>query len=555
MDIVNNPIGCISKLLTEYDTETVQQTLQICQSAVRHIKELDDTLDKLNYAILAKKYDDAMKFATNCRQQLNKYTKDRYFLDTLNSKYLGILDLIKQSLLNEFQVSQEDTVINEQLSRAGQLLDLLNEQEQIKFLQLLCQKICSVMPKYPFHQFYEEYIKWIFEILKDDSKYRILDRWNFNRYIIDAWADKLRDAIFEEDIANLNMKIYQLLRKIEKQLEPYHSNPIDLVCIAFDPFCNNQINLIISNFNKTTQNFQKMDSITSSLVARVYESFVNIFKQLNDIDTLCKKNMLMNERNAHILLKFYEASINNFIKSFNQILFNDQLFISNLDNLVNLKHSLEYLTNSCASMLKHFSMYTSYTMTFIAETVIKQINNKIFNYYKSVTAENLNRSVLRYREDIFSTIKKTVIPSTISDHSLQDDISDHIRLIGTILQKISIYDTNIKSYLLTDIDQFYKNLIDPTNLANSSIKPQLFQQIIMDLYHIKQSAKDSSGIFTELENKVKFLNGDILNEKIFVEQFKTFYVRHNVDTLKIIMKFKNIDKTKYANIVNIYLNL
>lgn len=548
--LINDPIKAVNTLLISYDIETVQKSSQTVVGISTNMYTLKLVLETLFFSVSAGKYNDSLQYATTCRKEFNIYKNviNEGYIKILYEKYTSILTTIKTKLLDEFDIV-DDTKMNDQLSHSGELLELLSEYERIKFLQQLSFKICNNIPSGPFNETYVLQLNWIHTILDPKSKFILLKKWDFNKFIIDAWSDVIRDNILEEDETKLKLGMLKYVKEIESDL-----NKQDLISISFDPYCARVINEKIDKFNYVYNN------CINNCIDGVYEPLVIIFKKLSIINEYCIKHHLINPRNDKLMTNFMKNIILQYLTDMYNDMSNTSKFYEYINNLSNLKRSLDYVYDSCNNITKqHYSFFTTMMKPLIKKTV-KHINKKIYNYYKDIILPSLKESINNYKTGLFQNMLNNIPYSSIIPtlHAPQTrlinlfdqtnlpqlDVSHNIYNIVNILQLLSTYNKNIILYLLADIDNFYKTLIDINNLLSNNIKNNIFEQILMDICFIKNSIKDNGGIFIEVENKVKFLNGDVLDEKIFVEQFKTFYITHNLDTLKKIIKFKNIGQSK-----------
>lgn len=534
MDIINNPVDFINSLLESNDYETVHRILQSCTNITLNIHQLEINLDKFYYSVQASLYTDSILYANKCRIQFEIYKndKEKHCIKTLFDKYLMILETIKVKLLTEFNTVKEET-FNFQLKSASELLELLGEKERIKFLQDLSDKIVTELPKGSFVDNFTSVklqLDWIFEL--PDNKYKLLDKWNFKRFLIESWADRIRDLIINANADKITMKIFRYAREIEKRIENEYAFPSDIIMVAFDLFCHKKIQEIINLYLEPTFSLKLITT------TQVYECFGDFFLQLISLN----KNFahFANIRNTKIIVNFFEEKINLFLRGYLE--FFKTNFLVAIDNLTVLRDSFNYLHDSANNISKIYNSFSIRNTNI--DVIVKEIHVMIYTFYKTRISKLLESSVSSYQVKSFLGLKKNFQ----SDKEI--DISADVYKVGELLKTVSNYEENIKLYLVRDINNFYKALIDINNLAN--INENLFQQIIMDLYHIKKAIGERSDIFLETENKVKFLCGDILNDKIFVEQFKSFYQIHNLELLKKIIRFKNLDLNKSNNLVKMY---
>lgn len=531
MDIITNPTNYINKLLSSYDIDTIQYTFNTSVVILNRLIELDHILDKLYYSVNAGMYNDALKYANICRSSFDVYKDelDKYYINKLHKKYVSIIISIKNKLLSEFNIEKEDK-INNYLKQASDLLELLNENERIKFLQELSDKICINIPNLTFENNYKSIFSWIFLII-EDNKYTSLTKWNFNKYIIESFCNNIRDIIINQPIDNINLKILIYAKEIENKLINYYLESNDLLTISFDIYCNHKIKELLNkeyNFN-TNLNYND-----------IFESFIELIMYLNNIHNNLKH--YINQRNNNIIANFFSKQFNIFLEQFINY-FKNNYNINQIIYLSVLKNSIEYLNNQSILLIK---LYPTFQLN-ILETHIYTLNNYIYNLHSNEIKLLLNNSMEVYLTNII----KTIMNLGKNNNNSNIDISKSIYGISNILINISNYDTKILNYLLIDINNFYNQIIDINNLSNIS-SHNIFNQITMDLYYIKESINNKNNIFDNVENKTKFLSGLVINDNIFIELFKSYYLDHNLDMLKKILKFKNVGDKQYNNIISLY---
>jgi hypothetical protein len=494
-------------------------------NVVSNISLLSHNIDKLYYSVQAGLYTDALLYAKKCSQQFSLYKNHQTnYIGKLYDKYVSVLMSIKEKLLTEFNPKKEETMLY-QLKNATELIELLEEKE--KFLRQLCDKIASNIPDGPFSGHYEAQLGWIFRII-NDVKYKSLKKFNFDDLMIEAWADKIRDLVLAEN--NLSDIMLKRAKEIQKNLNLPEDN--DIITVSFDIYCSQKMNDVMKSFN--------MIPCTLSIAGttNVYECFVDFYLQLTQINKASKR--YINARNLKNLLSFLEIKIKEFLTGF--YIFFEEKFPIMMESLLVIKNTFEYFKTSISNIC---TVYPDFNLTKTGlDEVYKNIKTSVFNHYNKQVMKLLEKSLTPY-------MKKSFIGSlTTKISKSEDDVSPDIYEIGKILSTVASFDEHVKLYLITHINKYYKDILDVNNLP--SIEDAIFKQIIMDIYFVKKSINDSSSIFTETENRAKFLQSDILNEKIYIEQFKTFYQVHNLDMLKKILKFKNIDNKKVENLIKLY---
>lgn len=534
MELVESPVAFVNSLLSQYDVNTIQKSLQSCTDIVYQIVNLEHLLDKLYYSVLAGKYDDGFLFAKECRSQFISYQQlnqlDKNYIKKLNIKYSEILTIIKNKLLSDFNFKEGAT--QAQLDQASNLLDLLSEKDKIRFLQELGDQVCLTMPDLPFKENYKKYFQWIVTTLKLDQKYKGLIKWSFEKYLVESWAEKIRDLIINQPIEELTQKMLRDAKKTEDKLRQFHPNIDGIIVIAFDPFCLDKLQKIVSgpptyNFNLNQLEFGTLETFNS-----LVNYLVTVYKSCSPF---------LNNRNQALLIKFFETKINDFVKDF-QPKWSEVKFTSPL--LIALKKSLAYVNEEFAKLkkvLEPFSIKNTNWGLFI-----KEINDAVYLFYQNIILSLLKIGLASYYGNILNRFMKT--------HKKEQDLLDvspFILQVCEILEGVNYWNENTKLYLLNDINLHYRSVLDVDNL-DKILSTDLFTQIILDLSYLKDQLKIQPNLFSEVELKAKFLIGDILNEKNFVAQFKLYYPNQKSQGLHKILAFKKVDKAKIDLFVKIY---
>lgn len=508
----------INKLLVEKDKWEVQEIICSYFKALTEITELETNLERFSLSVKAGCYDEGLEWANQCRLKFEQWEKiDDFKISQLKQKYKEVLILIKTKLLNEFDVIQEETTI-QQLQRASYLLKLLNEKERTQFLCGLADRICEFMPK---GKISKNHLEWIYPLL-DNDKYKVLVGWGFEKYIIDSWAQKLRDLIFEEKELTKEMLIYT--KKTEEKLRRFHPDADGLISISFDLFCKENLTLIFDN--------HPMKEVSLKIEGDLFNSFCDLIIDL----LLVKKEakIFLNNRTNLLMLQFFQKRIDQFLTSF-LTLFETQ---KDFDGLQILKNSLVYFNKELENISKLGLSLKQTTWAPFNE----KLNSLIYNWFKVKILNHLEKTITDWKPSLIKIrVKKT-----------QEimDVSEDIEIIINILTKIKMFNENILSYLLSDINLFYIKLVHFDNLAKFQIEGGFLTQIIMDISVLKDNLK--TDIFKDVLIKLQLVTGEILDEKSFLALFRSVYQNHTLELLTKLLKIKNISKKKQDLILEIY---
>ena len=550
LDIVLDQVNFVSKLLLDNDLNTLQHVFQNCQITITQINQLENNIKLLNYSVLAREYEDGIKYANDCRTQFDIYKNyiDKYYINAIYKKYQEILIKIKSKLLDEFDIVNKP-IISTQLKQASDLLNLLSETERTSFLLELSKKVCVDIPNGEFHQLYKEQLEWIFIILDDEEKYKVLNKWNFKKYIIETWADIIRNNILKVEIDQISTVLINYTNNIEKKLSAYldKSDVTDeLINVAFDFYYNSRIQQITELFKMPTINFN-CEQGNTVLISATELVFI-----LRDLDS--KFAILSNKRNIKMITYFYESSFSSYLAE----LLN--FYKTNLETIVNFKDStflkitkdtIDYLQKICQE-LKHKYLNFNINGTKL-EHYKKEIYNLIYLKYKQKCLLLIYNSVEKYQNNFVDSLKQKTKIGTASNKFNNNklmDISQEINELSNIIKDAANIDNNLGIYILNEINLYYKISLDP---SSNKYNKQYLDQIYLDVGYLKDKFKNYSiPQFTENQNKINLLLSDVDNESIFVEQFKVIYKDHNLELLKQILKYKNVDEFKFNNILKIY---
>lgn len=125
------------------------------------------------------------------------------------------------------------------------------------------------------------------------------------------------------------------------------------------------------------------------------------------------------------------------------------------------------------------------------------------------------------------------------------DISPEIIDMCNTIEKFNNVDTSIVQYMIVELITIYKGIITYDN--------NIIHQLFYDIIHIKSKFPHYNTMFNEVENQIKFLDGNVHNIKTFIEQFKMFYKNHHTqDVLKKILKFKKVDDKILQQTIKMY---
>jgi hypothetical protein len=552
MDITKDQVGFVSNLLQNTDLLTVQHVFQNCLLVTNQIIGLEHTIDKLHYSVLAGCYRDGIGFANECRNQFDIYKNhvDKYYINKIYNKYVEILKKITVKLLDEFDIVDRKE-INTQLEQAGELLNLLSDKERADFLNNLSKKICASIPnvqKGEFYKFYKEQLNWIFIVFDDTEKYKVLDKWHFKEYVVDTWADTIRNIILKEEIKHITVDMIEYVKDIEtKIISKINSNnkyAAEFISVSLDFFYNHKIQEITETYkHPELNNLVEHDST-------ILKSATELIFILKDYDRRCQG--LINKRNVKLLTSFYESTIHEYLC---------ELFVyykKNMDTIFDakdantfkiMKDTLDYITKVSAELK---NKYTSLNLSTIKIDLIKtEMYNLIYLKYKNKCLTLIDNSLSKYQNGFVDTLKqKTRMTTTnkVNDNKVIDISQEIVDVIQIIKSAINV-DSNFGIYISGEINLYYKISIEP---YSSKYNKLFLDQILMDIGMLKDTFKSYANLFSDNQNKIKFLLSDVDNEPIFIEQFKTFYKDHNLELLRQILKYKNIDTVRMTNILKCY---
>jgi len=544
--IITDQVEFTSYLLANNDVHTVQHTLQNCLIVVNDITTLEHILDKLYFAVMAGLYNNGIQFANICRNQFDIYKNQlqKHHIKKLYDRYNDILKIIRSKLLEEFDTTKQDK-LNNQLIYANDLIELLGEADRNKFLQDLSLKICIDIPKGKFIEHNIEQLQWIHSILEDNTKYKILDKWNLKKFIIDTWANKIKELVTEDGIPKLNVKLLNAVKQSEQSLTKYYGETNDLLTISFDTFCS-------AKLQEQTNQF-KLPEMNMNVDNNMYQSTIDLLIALKEFDK--KITPIINKRNIQTLVSFYESKINEYLDIFGQYYKDNFIQFFTNDHVMNTKNTFEYITKTVQGLKDKYNNCTMKNLKI--EHTKKEINNMIYNKYKEkcyVLIDNVFNKFYINKLKTFignvTNINKNTDNDTSIQHGLTDTSSEINDIIAILNFTINI-DSTITMYLLGEINQYYKIKTDVESLMKYNDK--IYNQIAMDLCCLRDTFKIYTlNMFTEVINKIKFLQSDIHSNEIFVEQFKMFNKNHNGELLKKILKLKCVDQVKSVNILKIY---
>lgn len=572
-DVVEDPLGHINQLLSTYDLQTVQHTLQTCQIVCSQLLDLHHTLNLLKYSILTDKYDDSLQFATKCNEQLQLYSakKNQGFIKKMSEQHQMILEQIRKRLLENFDMSKPSEKMEDRTEQIAKLIELIGENERKTFVKDIAKKICGSIPRDTFSKKHEALCRWITSTLMDDLSYRSLLKYDIKKEIVLCWLSTVRDQIKSDDQNNFNVIMYSAVQKRSIELiKEYSLSESVSLSDGFDFFRERMINESITKYTGSLNEVCRLDSI--EMLKEKPERFIGILKEFEKVNQQFK-----NSKNEHIILGFHLQQIERFATEIKQLIIRTNVYSST--NLVIIKGAMIYIIdiikqinsmykigdtkiqdiNSTLTIgsvsvqspgqntMQSTMQSTMKTHRSSVDDAIRSVNKTIYQYYKTQIIECLTASMIKHRPDStlnnvikkgkgFMMITNSFDTTGIRDADLATDVSEQIHQICRSLKDVSAFDENIGVYLITDILVWYKNLIDIQNIQ--TLKKSAFKQIIMDIYQIKLSTNIQNTIFAEVEGRAKFLTGEILDDKLFVEQYIYFYPVINIDNFQHLVRYK-----------------
>lgn len=561
-DIVTKPLDYINHLLMSYDINTLRQTLHTCNMHLSMLQELSQNLTTLKYAILTDKYDDTIELAKVCEGTLKNliransyYKKNDGFIKTKSGEYNDIIRDIKKRLLDNFMIDNDTHI-----TKYAKLIEILGTGEIHDFLLELANKICLNIPRDRFTQVCDKLLSWIIDFMRNNTHYVLLDPYGIKYYVFICWCHIVCDCI-KTDLKNdpnlLSLSndtfmtfretyialVNQYMDKIPKYLEMHNKL---FVLDMFDPYYTRLINDYGDSFIKQINIISKLDNIQSSqqMINDIIEKFIITSKLFED--TIKKYK---NIRNQEQVFSYYVGSFKKITSEFKIYMLRSSKFM--IDDLRFIKEIFIKLA-IYGSEIENVYNLCEKNITMLIDNETKDLNTKIQKRYRGEIFNLLISSYIKYRTQNNMNVFNIITRSPDANDKVVD-VSENIPTITQLVNEINEYNTNMKNYLLTEIIIFYKEYIDIPNLPN--LKPQLFQQILMDVYQIKHDVGDN-GLFAEIEGRLKFLSTNIniqnMKESIFVDQFIEFYSVSNIDTLHSIAKYKGMSSDKIENIIKLY---
>lgn len=544
MDIISNPSGFVNFLLVNNDIRTIQFSLQNCLILINEITTLEHVIEKLYYSVHAELYKDSLNFANDCKKKFDIFKNEinNNYIKNLYTKFNDILQLIKKKLLNNFDIQKEDSS-NNQIDQIIELLGVLNNEDKDIFLKELSEKVCNNLPKDNFSLNYTVLLKWVFPVLTD-NKYVMLKKWNINKYIIECWAKKINEKILAEDYKNLDVKMLRAIRITEKKIKEYDPDYQEILSIAFDTFCKNKLKEAFSKYNiPIINNVMENDLLKCS---------TELIFTLKNYELIVKE--YLNNRNIVLLLEFYSNKITTFLNQLTEFIKNNSDELFNITFIECINKTVDYLRNNINEIK---SKYNNFDQEKKIELFKKNFEQILFLKYKEKIISLIDQSVNKFYNNIIKSITKgteNFIGNILNvqqdkDNFLSEEPSKEIIEVCQLLLKFK-ENESIILYLMTELNNIYKDKLIPDTLLKYN--KNIIRRILYDLIHLKNQLKNFSQILSETENKVKFLNCDILDNKLYVEQYKMFYKDHNKDNLKKILKFKNVEQGTINNIIKFY---
>ena len=550
-DIIYNQSGFVNMLLDKNDIRTIQYSLQNCIILINEITTLEHIIDKLYYSVKAGLYKNSLSYANNCKIKFDTFSDNinKYYLGKLHSKYSEIIDLIKKKLLDNFDIKKDTSTNdqNDQIDEIIDLLDILNENDRNIFMKDLAHKICSEIPKEIFSINHKQQLLWIFHFL-EKKKYILLDKWNVNQFIVDEWTIILVENIMKDDIKNYDIKILKGIKTVENKIKSLFSHYNDNISCALDVFCKNKLNELFSKYTLPIISDETEDDLLKCVTQFIF-TLKNYDNRISDY---------INNRNIKIVEDFYASKLNIFLSKLVEHMKNNSVDIFDIHYIEIITKTSDYLNNNIGEIkLKYANIEIDDKLNIFK----KNFDKIIYAKYKDKIIKLIDQSLNKYQKNIFKTITKNTenlignIINMSSDKDTNiDDVSKEIIELCNIVEKFN--DNNdIISYLMNEINKNYADKICPDTLMKYD--KTIISRLFFDIIYIKNKFKKYADLLNDVENKIKFLDSDIIhnnNNPIIINQFKLFYKDHNKELFKKILKFKEINQTLSNQLIKIYDN-
>jgi len=517
MDIITDPVKFTNILLVQNDYITVIESFKTIITLANEIERMDKTLLIFLYTVKAGEFKDGLEYAKFCRDKFNTFKNDLSVgkLKELYNRYTEIIDEIKKKIVQRFSITDS----NGNIENISKLVELLDEKTRSDFFKSLSVRMMENFPEGKFIEKYKEQLTWIFTII-EQVKPLFPAEWNVLHYIIDVWADKIRDLILDEDVKSLNNKMMKFTFMIEDKLRQIYPNVSDMIGIAFDTFCKHNMNLLFSSIAPI--------NISNEFEGDVYKSSVDLIFTLNQCNEHCNKKLYINPRTKQIIVDFYIKYINDYFLAFSRYIMNNL----NEDDLITLYiKSIKYIKSNFPAIQKKYPTFNEEKINDHSTTVTK----KYYDIKKEQCIDLINKSVNKYKS-ISNYFKQNNTNIEIKESNEMIDI------VNTVNQ-LDLIEESYKMTLLSEINQTYKKQIE-NNLTNAEI----LQQIMMDIAFLKE--KLHVNVFDMLERQLKFIIfGNIKTPPLFVEDFKTFFGKNEAKLLETVLKMRNVDDNVFNQIM------
>lgn len=451
-------------------------------------------------------------------------------------------DINRQEVYNFISIhldnahKSESDKIEDRLSRASELLEIIDDNERESFLFDLATKVCSNSPNVKIIQNYQTLFNWLIEILNTD-KYALLKRWNFKKYLINVWTQNIVSMIAKESVKIIDIKMLNDFKQFSTMIKQTYEEDCYIVK-GFDEFCKYSLNNIFDKFT--------IIGITDTIQNGILTCFVDLIQAIKRVDEIVPI-FLISESMINTLLNFYEMQFNKTLLSLVQYIKSNNNKINDVDFVIVLKKTLNYVGDIIVSIRTKYPLFASKVIKL--DMCQKEIYGVIYNKYIELFTKSINIISNRFTSSFIGKFTKIIKDKTQTPMDI--DISPEIIDMCNTIEKFNNVDASIVQYMIVELITLYKGIINIDNLI--TYDNNIIHQLFYDIIHIKSKFPHYNTMFNEVENQIKFLDGNVHNIKTFIEQFKMFYKNHHTqDVLKKILKFKKVDDKTLQQTIKMY---
>lgn len=517
VNLVNDQVRFISKLLMDNELNVIQHSLKTALIVIADIIILEHNLDKLYYAVMAAMYIDSIKIMKECRSQLEIYNKEQndYYIKKLYDNYKRIMEMIQKKLVEEFNINtsiKDKEKELEQINNICELIELLDEGARNQFMTDLCKKICSKYPIGDFAKKFDVQLGDVYHLIADE-RYAKLEKWNIRKYIVMAWCDRLSESIFKENVQNININMMKQAQQCEKSFIKYGVSE-DIIMIAFDKYRESCINKLLVEYKIPTI-VMTIDSEGTKF--KFVEDFLIGLKSLDRqlADFITKRNIIK-------IVAFYDKIMNEFMnKCCDFYIAQKDILVADTYTIItkNLFKQIEVLNEE---IKKKYNEFTPIKLG----SYKNKIYNIYYNKYKYDCNTLVNNSLNKHLQN--NVMKKAITSAgnLLRENIITDgkerqlDTSSEIEIICKIIKKAKEIDVIIETNLLNDIKKEYEKHLFDKNVS-TKYNNNIYFQVLIDLSEIKNGYSKSN-----------------TNERVSSENYATPWIMSDLE-LKIKQTFTN----------------